>query len=101
MHPKSQRHLRWFRAPTCPPQCHECSDDVCYCGCALQVSGLKVVGSSDQSVLIYLFIYLLFSHNKDYTSITLYKDVARGPRLVVALKLVGKVALVLCHKPRR
>ena len=24
---------------------------------------------------IYLFIYLLFSHNKDYTSITLYKVV--------------------------
>ena len=29
--------------------------------------------------LFYLFI-LLFSHNKDYTSITLYKDVARGPQ---------------------
>ena len=26
--------------------------------------------------IFYLFIYLLFSHNKDYTSITLYKDVA-------------------------
>ena len=38
-------------------------------------------------VLIYLFylFYLLFSHNKDYTSITLYKDVARGPQKTTRL----------------
>ena len=29
----------------------------------------------------YLFIYFIF-HNKDYTSIKLYKDVARGPYFV-------------------
>ena len=29
-------------------------------------------------LFIYLFIY--YFHNKDYTSITLYKDLARGPR---------------------
>ena len=38
-----------------------------------------------QSKVIYLFIYLLFSHNKDYTSITLYKDVARGPQKTTRL----------------
>ena len=31
----------------------------------------------------HLLFYLLFSHNKDYTSITLYKDVARGPRHII------------------
>ena len=39
-----------------------------------------------EELLIYLFIiYLLFSHNKDYTSITLYKDVARGPQKTTRL----------------
>ena len=38
-------------------------------------------------LFIYLFIYLLFSHNKDYTSITLYKDVARGPQKTTRLVL--------------
>ena len=30
-----------------------------------------------QETYFILFIYLLFSHNKDYTSITLYKDVSK------------------------
>ena len=33
-------------------------------------------------ILFYLFI---ISHNKDYTSITLYKDVARGPQKTTRL----------------
>ena len=40
----------------------------------------KVLRLFSTYLIIYLFIYLLFSHNKDYTSITLYKDVARGPQ---------------------
>ena len=31
---------------------------------------------------IYLFIYLLFSHNKDYTSITLYKVVQQKDSVI-------------------
>ena len=42
---------------------------------------------------IYLFIYLLFSHNKDYTSITLYKDVARGPQKTTRLVRGGPLVV--------
>ena len=44
---------------------------------------------------IYLFIYLLFPHNKDYTSITLYKDVARGPQKTTRLVRGGPL-LTIC-----
>ena len=45
--------------------------------------------------LIYLFIYLLFSHNKDYTSITLYKDVARGPQKTTRLVRGGPLVTII------
>ena len=44
---------------------------------------------------IYLFIYLLFSHNKDYTSITLYKDVARGPQKTTRLVRGGPLVIII------
>ena len=44
---------------------------------------------------IYLFIYLLFSHNKDYTSITLYKDVARGPQKTTRLVRGGPLVTII------
>ena len=43
----------------------------------------------------YLFIYLLFSHNKDYTSITLYKDVARGPQKTTRLVRGGPLVTII------
>ena len=43
--------------------------------------------------LFIYFIYLLFSHNKDYTSITLYKDVARGPQKTTRLVRGGPLKL--------
>ena len=47
-------------------------------------------------VVIYLlFIYLLFSHNKDYTSITLYKDVARGPQKTTRLVRGGPLVTII------
>ena len=46
-------------------------------------------------ILIYLFIYLLFSHNKDYTSITLYKDVARGPQKTTRLVRGGPLVTII------
>ena len=42
-----------------------------------------------------LFIYLLFSHNKDYTSITLYKDVARGPQKTTRLVRGGPLVTII------
>ena len=48
-----------------------------------------------QSEFIYLFIYLLFSHNKDYTSITLYKDVARGPQKTTRLVRGGPLVTII------
>ena len=45
--------------------------------------------------VIYLFIYLLFSHNKDYTSITLYKDVARGPQKTTRLVRGGPLVTII------
>ena len=47
------------------------------------------------SKFIYLFIYLLFSHNKDYTSITLYKDVARGPQKTTRLVRGGPLVTII------
>ena len=47
------------------------------------------------SFTIYLFIYLLFSHNKDYTSITLYKDVARGPQKTTRLVRGGPLVTII------
>ena len=44
--------------------------------------------------LFYLF-YLLFSHNKDYTSITLYKDVARGPQKTTRLVRGGPLVTII------
>ena len=44
---------------------------------------------------VYLFIYLLFSHNKDYTSITLYKDVARGPQKTTRLVRGGPLVTII------
>ena len=50
----------------------------------------------DQWLQIYLFIYLLlFSHNKDYTSITLYKDVARGPQKTTRLVRGGPLVTII------
>ena len=46
-------------------------------------------------MFIYLFIYLLFSHNKDYTSITLYKDVARGPQKTTRLVRGGPLVTII------
>ena len=51
-----------------------------------------------QRFFIYLFIYLfylLFSHNKDYTSITLYKDVARGPQKTTRLVRGGPLVTTI------
>ena len=45
-------------------------------------------------LFIYLF-YLLFSHNKDYTSITLYKDVARGPQKTTRLVRGGPLVTII------
>ena len=50
---------------------------------------------SNQQSVIYLFIYLLFSHNKDYTSITLYKDVARGPQKTTRLVRGGPLVTII------
>ena len=52
------------------------------------ITGLK-------AYLFYLFIYLLFSHNKDYTSITLYKDVARGPQKTTRLVRGGPLVTII------
>ena len=46
-------------------------------------------------IIFYLFIYLLFSHNKDYTSITLYKDVARGPQKTTRLVRGGPLVTII------
>ena len=54
-------------------------------GSLRNVFGHLQILSDPTKNLIYLFIYLLFSHNKDYTSITLYKDVARGPQKTTRL----------------
>ena len=44
------------------------------------------ISCQTRDLFIYLFIYLfIISHNKDYTSITLYKDVARGPQKTTRL----------------
>ena len=48
-----------------------------------------------RTYLFYLFIYLLFSHNKDYTSITLYKDVARGPQKTTRLVRGGPLVTII------
>ena len=45
--------------------------------------------------LLFIFIYLLFSHNKDYTSITLYKDVARGPQKTTRLVRGGPLVTII------
>ena len=47
------------------------------------------------SILFIYFIYLLFSHNKDYTSITLYKDVARGPQKTTRLVRGGPLVTII------
>ena len=52
-------------------------------------------GFRENSEFIYLFIYLLFSHNKDYTSITLYKDVARGPQKTTRLVRGGPLVTII------
>ena len=46
------------------------------------------------SVWTYLFIYFIF-HNKDYTSITLYKDVARGPQETTRLVRGGPLVTII------
>ena len=51
--------------------------------------------NSQSACFIYLFIYLLFSHNKDYTSITLYKDVARGPQKTTRLVRGGPLVTII------
>ena len=48
-----------------------------------------------RNIYFYLFIYLLFSHNKDYTSITLYKDVARGPQKTTRLVRGGPLVTII------
>ena len=45
--------------------------------------------------LLLFFYYLLFSHNKDYTSITLYKDVARGPQKTTRLVRGGPLVTII------
>ena len=67
----------------------------------------KLVGYNDNNNLIYnqrsyrhiylfyLFLFLLFSHNKDYTSITLYKDVARGPQKTTRLVRGGPLVTII------
>ena len=50
----------------------------------------------------YYYYYLLFSHNKDYTSITLYKDVARGPQKTTRLVRGGPlVTIILSNRTNR
>ena len=44
-------------------------------------------------LFIYLFIY--YFHNKDYTSITLYKDVARGPQKTTRLVRGGPLVTII------
>ena len=43
--------------------------------------------------IYYLFIY--YFHNKDYTSITLYKDVARGPQKTTRLVRGGPLVTII------
>ena len=43
----------------------------------------------------FFFFFLLFSHNKDYTSITLYKDVARGPQKTTRLVRGGPLVTII------
>ena len=54
----------------------------------------SLVGAQHGSSLT-VFIYLLFSHNKDYTSITLYKDVARGPQKTTRLVRGGPLVTII------
>ena len=58
-------------------------------------SEISFLGAIFLPVIIYLFIYLLFSHNKDYTSITLYKDVARGPQKTTRLVRGGPLVTII------
>ena len=46
-------------------------------------------------LFILLFIYFIISHNKDYTSITLYKDVARGPQKTTRLVRGGPLVTII------
>ena len=63
---------------------------ICTSHLLLQVLSLKNI-----ILLFILFIYLLFSHNKDYTSITLYKDVARGPQKTTRLVRGGPLVTII------
>ena len=65
--------------------------------CPVVARGGKGTGRSSVELtgaLFYLF-YLLFSHNKDYTSITLYKDVARGPQKTTRLVRGGPLVTII------
>ena len=61
----------------------------------LSFESAKLLLFSYSYSIIYLFIYLLFSHNKDYTSITLYKDVARGPQKTTRLVRGGPLVTII------
>ena len=50
-------------------------------------------------LFIYLFIY--YFHNKDYTSITLYKDVARGPQKTTRLVRGGPLVTIILSNRNR
>ena len=64
-------------------------------GTVLPKSTKGAFSSKSLLTVIYLFIYLLFSHNKDYTSITLYKDVARGPQKTTRLVRGGPLVTII------
>ena len=53
----------------------------------------KIKKSYFSYLFIYLFIY--YFHNKDYTSITLYKDVARGPQKTTRLVRGGPLVTII------
>ena len=65
---------------------------------ALPVSTSRITKTRSRSNRLLprlVFIYLLFSHNKDYTSITLYKDVARGPQKTTRLVRGGPLVTII------
>ena len=43
----------------------------------------------------FIIIIIIISHNKDYTSITLYKDVARGPQKTTRLVRGGPLVTII------
>ena len=48
-----------------------------------------------QTIYLFIYLFIYYFHNKDYTSITLYKDVARGPQKTTRLVRGGPLVTII------